>query len=112
MTQYLLILTIIESIVIAFMVGMWTGRRLERKSKSVAPTIQPTQNVDNMLTTPPQILKDTPLDNIEIPKEAPRSVVSKFPNPQDVKKRKDMEQTQAYLDDMRQEARPAGSFVV
>ncbi len=109
MTQLLLGLLYVQSLLIAFFLGYWISSRRQKKSESVASFSPMQKDVDNFGKTPPPKLQDVkPLPD----KHTPKSTISKFPSPELVRKQKDQDQVTAYLEDMKKNKRPGGAFVL
>lgn len=110
MTQILitvLVLLYIQALATGFCVGLWIASRNKKESRSVADFFPPTKNVDILGKTTAPILKD-----VIAPKATPRSAVMKFPDPEKVRKQKDQDQVNAYMEDMQKNERPSGPFVL
>ena len=67
------------------------------------------KNVDNPGKTQSTIIQDP---RIPIRSHPPRSTVTKYPNPDTVRKKKEQDQVAAYLADMQKNKRPGGSFAL
>lgn len=96
----ILFLLYIQALLTGFVAGYWYALR---KTTML-------QNAPQDVRQSPGAVTDKKLPQPE--KHKPTSTVSKFPNPDVLRKKKDDDATQQYLADMRKKNRPAGSFVL
>ena len=110
MTQVLLVLLYFQAIITGICIGYFLCGYRSKKTDPVAANFDPKQNVDNLgKVTAPKLQGLSPLPQ---PTTTPKSVISKFPDPEKVRQQKDQDQVAAYLDDMQKNKRPAGAFVI
>lgn len=95
-----LVLLYIQALLTGIAIGVWLT---SRKTKNVQTDINHIQTISPAIPN-----KEKPQPE----KHIPTSTVSKFPNPELMRKKKDQDQLKDYLDDMRTNERPKGSFVL
>lgn len=102
----IVIALIVQAFFMGLVIGLWINRKNE-KTQPVAPFHYPPANVDNLGKTVSQTLPATPNDPPA--KRTPRSVISKFPDPEKMRKQKDADEVTKYMDDMTKNQRQSST---
>lgn len=99
----LLLMFFVQTFAVAFLLGILFTRSQNNKTQNVSNFSKHVDNpVDNL----------TPILQESIEKPAPKSVISKFPDPEKLRQQKDQQQVASYFKDLKSNPRESGTFVL